>query len=383
MGTSASRVRQRRDAARTPQEYIDHDVTSRYDVGRRIGRGCYGIVYEAREGLGLRRECAIKKILFAFKNSPDAQRTYREISYLLQFAGHKNIMHIYDVIPSRDDKHLYMVCEILDADLAKAIKSSAMTDRQQKFITYQVLRGLKYIHSAGVVHRDIKPANIFLTRRCETKIGDFGWARSLPVGRNESALTEYPSARWYRSPELILGGNRYNTACDIWAVGCIAGEMNSREPMLPGDCTQTMLELIIDMLGKPSKFDIMCLEAQYAEMMLDCLPPELPRRPIPVRFHGKEPQFIDFLQLILQMNPEKRMDVNEALQHPHMANFHNPDDEPAFGRKISLPVPDHQPVTATRYRVQIYADYLGLDKARAELEDLRRKELRDEAALTF
>merc|ERR1711981_830802 len=115
--------------------------------------------------------------------------------------------------------------------------------------------------------------------------------------------------------------------------------------------------------------------------MLESLPMEPPRRSIEKRFHGETPEFIDFMQLVLQMNPEKRLSAQEALEHPHNASFHNPDDEPTFGRRISLPVPDHQLLTATRYRIQIYADYLGLNHARAELEDLRRKELKDEATL--
>merc|ERR1712039_541369 len=141
------------------------------------------------------------------------------------------------------------------------------------------------------------------------------------------------------------------------------------------------MEQVIDMLGKPTTFDIMCLEAQYAEMMLEFLPPELPRRPISQRFSGGSPEFIDFLQLMFQINPDKRLDAQEALQHPHMANFHNPDDEPVFGRRITLPVPDHQLLTQSRYRVQIYANYLGLPSAKAELEEIRRKELRDDDAI--
>merc|ERR1712072_1652113 len=265
-----------------------------------------------------------------------------------------------------DDKHLYMVCELFDADLQKAIKSMKMDMYQQKYIVYQMLRGIKFIHSAGVIHRDMKPSNILLTKACQVKIADFGWSRSTPASLSEGALTEYASARWYRSPEMLLGGSRYTGACDIWAIGCIAGEMCLREPMIQGQCTQDMIDLMIDMVGKPTSFDIACMEAQYAQMMLESLPQEVPRRSIEKRFVGQSAEFIDFLQLVLQMNPEKRLNAQESLEHPHMANFHNPDDEPSFGRRISLPVPDHQLLTATRYRVQIYADYLGLHHAKVE-----------------
>lgn len=379
MGNSAANSRRR--IAKVPQEYIDRDVTARYNVGPRIGRGCYGVVFEGCEAAGLGRKCAIKKMLFSYKQATDAQRTYREVSYLMQFAGHSNIMTIYDLIPSNDDKHLYMVCELLDADLQKTIKSIKLEEYQQKFITYQMLRALKFIHTAGVIHRDLKPSNVLISSRCEAKLADFGWSRSLPASLSEGALTEYASSRWYRSPEMLLGGSRYTGACDIWAVGCMAGEMSLREPLIQGTCTQDMLELMIDMFGKPTDFDIACMEAQYAQMMLQSLPMEQPRRSIQRRLPGAPQQFTDFLQLMLQMNPEKRLNAQDGLEHPHMANFHNPDDEPAFGRRISLPVPDHQLLTSTRYRVQIYADYLGLQHAKLELEDLRRKELRDEAAL--
>jgi len=383
MGNSG--LNSRRQIAKVPQEHIDKDVTSRYNMGRRIGRGCYGVVYEAREACHeetqFGRECAIKKMLFAFKSATDAQKTYREVSYLMQFSGHSNIMTIYDLVPSFDDKHLYMVCELMDADLAKAIKSHKLEDYQQKFITYGMLRGLKFIHSAGVIHRDLKPANVLLTKHCEVKLADFGWSRSLPASMSEGALTEYASSRWYRCPEMLLGGSRYTTACDVWALGCIAGEMNCREPMIQGSCSQEMLDYMIDMFGKPTSFDIACMEAQYAQMMLETLPMEAPRRSIEKRFAGASLEFIDFLQVVLQMNPHKRLTTQEALEHPHMGNFHNPDDEPSFGRRISLPVPDHQLLTATRYQIQIYADYLQLHHAKTELEDLRRKELREEASL--
>merc|ERR1712046_123558 len=147
--------------------------------------------------------------------------------------------------------------------------------------------------------------------------------------------------------------------------------------------TQDMLDYMIDMLGKPTQHDIEELEAgcRYAQMMLESLPLEAPRRSIPMRFANESKQFIDFLQLLIIMNPAKRLKAQEALEHPHMANFHNPDDEPVFGRRISLPVPDYDLKTLTRYRVQLYADYLGLPKAKIELEDLRRKELKEEASL--
>jgi len=363
-------------------ERIDRDVKLRYLVDRRIGRGCYGVVYEAKEIEGFKRYVAIKKVLYAFRNATDAQRTYREVSYLIELCGHENILRIYDVICSRDDKHLYIITELLDADLQKTIKSMKLEETQRKFITYQLLRALKYLHSAGVIHRDVKPANVLVSRLCEAKLADFGWARSATAALGvEDPMTEYAATRWYRSPEMILGASRYTSAVDLWSVGCVSGEMKLRAPVVGGSSTITMLNAIVDMLGKPSADDIASMQAQFANYMLECLVAEPPRYPIEKKFQGESAECIDFLQLLLQVNPGKRMTANEALQHPYVGNFHNPDNEPVFGRRIALVIPDSVKAPAARYRDQVYADMLGFESSRRRVNDVRRKQLAEEALM--
>ena len=70
---------------------------------------------------------------------------------------------------------------------------------------YQILRGLKYIHSANVLHRDLKPSNLLLNTTCDLKICDFGLARVAdPEHDHTGFLTEYVATRWYRAPEIML-----------------------------------------------------------------------------------------------------------------------------------------------------------------------------------
>lgn len=351
-------------------------------MDRRIGRGCYGVVYEAKEFEGFKRFVAIKKVLHAFRDATDAQRTYREVSYLIEFCGHENILRIYDVICSKDDKHLYIITELLDADLKKTIKGMKLDEIQRKFITYQLLRGLKFIHSAGVIHRDVKPANVLITRQCEAKLADFGWARSVGAAvALEGPMTEYAATRWYRSPEMILGAARYTSAVDLWGVGCVSGEMKLRAPVFGGSSTMSMLNCIVDILGKPNPEDIASMQAQFANYMLECLVPDPPRIPISKLFHGESPQCIDFLQLLLQVNPGKRMSAAQAMQHPFVGNFHNPDNEPVFGRRIALVIPDNVKEPPSRYRDQVYADMLGFSSAQRRVHEMRRKQLQEEAQL--
>jgi serine/threonine protein kinase len=122
----------------------------------------------------------------------------------------------------------------------------------------QILRGLKYIHSADVLHRDLKPGNLLLNASCDLKICDFGLARTREAPTN---MTEYVVTRWYRPPELFLQGSEsYTTAIDIWSVGCIIGEMLGRRPLCAGESYPEQLKLIIKLIGMPTEEEMKYLE---------------------------------------------------------------------------------------------------------------------------
>lgn len=112
-----------------------------------------------------------------------------------------------------------------------------------QFFLYQLLRGLKYVHSANVLHRDLKPSNLFLNANCDLKIGDFGLARTTS---ETDFMTEYVVTRWYRAPELLLNCSEYTGAIDIWSVGCILGEIIHRQPLFPGRDYVHQLKLITE-----------------------------------------------------------------------------------------------------------------------------------------
>ena len=98
---------------------------------------------------------------------------------------------------------LYLVFDLMDTDLGKIISSEQdLSDRHCKYFVYQILRGLKYLHSGKILHRDLKPGNLLLNENCILKICDFGLARGFD-DRNEQ-MTEYVVTRWYRAPEIIL-----------------------------------------------------------------------------------------------------------------------------------------------------------------------------------
>lgn len=113
-----------------------------------------------------------------------------------------------------------------------------------QYFLYQILRGLKFIHSANVIHRDLKPSNLLLNANCDLKICDFGLAR--PTAENDQFMTEYVVTRWYRAPELLLNSSDYTAAIDVWSVGCIFMELMNRKPLFPGKDHVHQMHLLIE-----------------------------------------------------------------------------------------------------------------------------------------
>lgn len=122
-----------------------------------------------------------------------------------------------------------------------------------QYFLYQILRGLKYIHSANVLHRDLKPSNLLLNANCDLKICDFGLAR---VTSETDFMTEYVVTRWYRAPELLLNSSDYTTAIDVWSVGCIFMELMDRKPLFPGRDHVHQLRLLMEVSFLNEHYDL-------------------------------------------------------------------------------------------------------------------------------
>jgi serine/threonine protein kinase len=108
-----------------------------------------------------------------------------------------------------------IIVELMECDLAAIIRSGQpLTDAHFQSFIYQILCGLKYIHSANVLHRDLKPGNLLVNADCELKICDFGLARGFSMDPEENAgyMTEYVATRWYRAPEIMLSFQSYTKA---------------------------------------------------------------------------------------------------------------------------------------------------------------------------
>jgi mitogen-activated protein kinase 1/3 len=168
------------------------EIDKKYVPIKPIGKGAYGVVCSARD-TETGTKVAIKKIANAFDNVTDARRTLREMK-LLRRLQHENIVLLRDIMkpPSMDRadfNDVYLVYELMDTDLHQIVRSQQqLSDEHSQYFLYQILRGLKYVHTAKVLHRDLKPSNLLLNANCDLKICDFGLARTS----SESGLmTEY------------------------------------------------------------------------------------------------------------------------------------------------------------------------------------------------
>lgn len=199
----------------------------------------------------------------------------------------------------------------------------------------QLLRGLKYLHSANILHRDLKPGNLLINANCDLKICDFGLARTSRG--NDQFMTEYVVTRWYRAPELLLCCDNYGTSIDVWSVGCIFAEILGRKPIFPGTECLNQLKLIINVLGSQQEPDIAFIDNPKARKFIKSLP--YSRGTHFSRLYPQaDPLAIDLLQRMLVFDPTKRITVSEALQHPYMSGLYDPRSNPIVHVPINLDI---------------------------------------------
>ncbi|XP_072928922.1 mitogen-activated protein kinase 12 isoform X3 [Hemitrygon akajei] len=246
MGTPVKKGFHRQEVNKTVWE-----VLVRYTDLNPIGSGAYGSVCSAIDQK-TGEKVAVKKLYRPFQSLLHAKRAYRELR-LLKHIKHENVICLLNVFSPEDYlqtfQSFYMVMPFMECDLGHIMKKQKLSENMVVFLLYQILRGLKYIHSAGIIHRDLKPGNLAVNQNCELKILDFGLAR-----HTELEMTGYVITRWYRPPEVILNWMHYSYSVDIWSVGCILAEMVTGSVFFPGFDHFDQLKKIMNVTGIPPQY---------------------------------------------------------------------------------------------------------------------------------
>jgi len=332
------------------------EVLDRYVLKEVIGQGAYGVVcaaFDRQEGT----EVAIKKVPVVSDHKTYLKRTLREIMFLRSF-NHANIVGLRTIMrpSSRNFSDIYLLTELMETDLSCIIRSDQdLSDEHCQFFVYQILRGLKYMHSAGVIHRDLKPRNLLVNSDCDIKICDFGLARvDFPSLRKDSTcMTDYVATRWYRAPEVILGWKEYTKALDMWAVGCILAEILGRQPIFPGKDVNHQMSLIISILGSQDPSILDKIPSRESRRNLSALPY---RSKIDFQelYPFASPAACDLLENLLQFDPDKRFTVEQALDHPYLERLKCDEDDEPCRSDLDLQEFEFENITVTK------PEFLGL-----------------------
>lgn len=346
-------------------EEIESHVLKHYEVVQKLGKGAYGVVWKCLKKEKDKQKntfVALKKIFDAFQNATDAQRTFREIMLLLQM-DHENVIKLINVMKAENNKDMYLVFDYMDTDLHAIIRAGILEEVHKQYVIYQITKCLKYMHSAELLHRDLKPSNILLNSECVVKVADFGLARSAAAQESgaPTILTEYIATRWYRAPEVLLGSTKYGKAVDMWSLGCILGEVLIGKPIFPGNSNQHQLDVILEFTGKPTQEDIESTGSDMAGSILESLSPPV-KKPVKEKFPNVSPEALDLLTKLLAFNPSKRPTAEETLEHPYLADFHNPNDEPVAPKLITVNIDDNRKASIREYRDELYKEIKRIKK---------------------
>ncbi len=171
-------------------KFADWEVGKEYECVKLLGQGSYGAVASAiYKPTG--KKVAIKRMQGVFEDEVDCKRILREI-YLLKQLKHPFVVELFDVIEPKNLASfdtIYIVLSLSESDLKKVIKSAIYLENKHiSTVVYNLLCGLKYLHSANILHRDLKPANVLINEDCSVQIADFGLSRSLEGVESQTML---------------------------------------------------------------------------------------------------------------------------------------------------------------------------------------------------
>ncbi len=246
-----------------PEPLLPGTVIGRFEIVRELGRGAFGVVYEAKDR-ELGRQVALKLVRPGAAAADDGKVT-REAEAIARLA-HPNLVTLHDV--GRCDYGPYLVFELLRGKtLQERLDDGPLPVREAVHVAVEVARGLAHAHAEGVVHRDLKPANVFVTSRGQVKILDFGMAHAFGRRRLSGGTPAYMAPeQWEDDPE--------DERTDVFALGVMLYRMLSGAfPFPEGEGRWSAGPVTAPSLKVPGAPEL----SELVERMLDRTPKARPR----------------------------------------------------------------------------------------------------------
>ncbi|KAL4155571.1 hypothetical protein PRNP1_007679 [Phytophthora ramorum] len=304
-------------------------IGNRYRVEMAIGEAVFSRTYKCIDATTEQSVCLkiIKNNKEYFDQGVDEIRVLEYIDENCK-VDERHLVRFMDAFYFRE--HLILVTELLRDNLyefsrlllQRGVINYFSIPRLKK-ITIEVLEALDTLHSLGLVHCDLKPENILIQNfsACTVKVIDFGSACFTT-----DELTSYVQSRSYRAPEVVLG-LLYDTKIDLWSLGCVLAEMFTGEVLFRNDSEQTLLARILATIG-PIPASLLADREDLQQQLIDTglfTVDHLGNGVLVARLHvptleqavpTKDPEFLDFLRALLQIDPAHRLSAHEALTHP-------------------------------------------------------------------
>ena len=374
------------------KEWKCHDSKD-YEKIRQIGKGTFSDVYKAiyKKETKEQRIVALKK-LSIFEDRGFDITSLREI-LIMKRLNHKNILKLEEILYTQpNDKNkkrgnVYLVFPYMPQDLSIVRSKEHLFNLSHiKYIFYQVLSGINYLHRCKIIHRDIKCSNILMNQKGEICIGDFGLARK-DSQEHDKRYTSTVVTLSYRAPELLLGSRAYGTAVDMWSAGCVFAEILTANILFSGCVTdKEQINKILSYCGTPDEktwpeFDKL---PRYKELIT-----QKTQYPNTLREHFKNNKYIDdttfdLVNRLLDLNPKTRITSEQALNHeffkkePKMCSPEELPDMEEFHEFQSLKEKKEQTNRLSELKdkknMEIgNKDYLGKKRNEPNLEDNQMK----------
>ncbi|KAF7258023.1 hypothetical protein EG68_05956 [Paragonimus skrjabini miyazakii] len=302
-----------------------------YHILGRIGEGAHGIVMKAKhietDELVALKKIPLRKLVDGIPNT-----ALREIK-ALQFVGSSPyVVRLREVFPHGTG--FVLVFDYMLTDLSEMIRNpqNPLNNSHIKSYMFMLLSGVQVMHENGIMHRDLKPANLLISTDGILKIADFGLAR-LFQNDNDRLYSHQVATRWYRAPELLYGARNYSKSIDLWAIGCIFGELFNNSPIFPGENDIEQLWFVIRIMGTPKEDSWLELKdlPDYNKITFNTCEP----KPFEEVLPDAPPEAVDLIKRFLTYPPHERISCTEALLH----HYFTTEPPPAHPSQLPRPCP--------------------------------------------